>query len=393
MKQENENMLTKFVNNIAASRKWCTYWEINKWNKPAPVDYENDKDFWYNLDANFDIIYACWRVYNWTGNKVYINNPAFLNFYNKSLNDYIHTWKLEADSLLSRPKSLNVDASENKRFTHGYGLTSYVENVPGLVMSADLIAAIYQGNMSYSAILKTIGKINESKLYADRAEKYARHLDMKWWDHNANLYNTHNIDDGIFGKGEGETFCLWFDIIRDNKKLDNTVKNITSRQWNVENASYFPYLLYTNGYWNKAYDYILYCSSPATNRREYPEVSYGVIEGIVKGLMGVNPDAVNKRISTIHRTTTQQTSELKDLPVLGTTLAITHIGNSKTIMRNTGNKTITWRAMFNGNFHNGKANGKTIKINPGKDKQGSNISWFDIELKPGQKIEVTVSGK
>jgi D-lyxose ketol-isomerase len=81
---------------------------------------------------------------------------------------------------------------------------------------------------------------------------------------------------------------------------------------------------------------------------------------------------------------------LKDLPVLGTTITITHIGKTKSIMRNTGNETITWRAMFNGKFDKGRVNGKTVKINSVKDKQGRDISWVDIKLKPGQQIEVTV---
>lgn len=38
----NKNLLTKFVSAIAESRDWCGYWEINKWNRPAPVDYQSD---------------------------------------------------------------------------------------------------------------------------------------------------------------------------------------------------------------------------------------------------------------------------------------------------------------------------------------------------------------
>jgi hypothetical protein len=45
----NKNLLTKFVSAVAESRDWCGYWEIDKWNRPAPVDYKNDQDFWYNL--------------------------------------------------------------------------------------------------------------------------------------------------------------------------------------------------------------------------------------------------------------------------------------------------------------------------------------------------------
>src|SRR4249919_844745 len=32
----NKNMLTLFVKNISASKDWCSYWEINKYGKPAP---------------------------------------------------------------------------------------------------------------------------------------------------------------------------------------------------------------------------------------------------------------------------------------------------------------------------------------------------------------------
>jgi hypothetical protein len=36
LSQENRNMFTLFAKNISASKDWCSYWEINKWGKPAP---------------------------------------------------------------------------------------------------------------------------------------------------------------------------------------------------------------------------------------------------------------------------------------------------------------------------------------------------------------------
>jgi hypothetical protein len=391
MSRQNENMFTKFVSNISESKKWCSYWEINKWDKPCPDDYVNDKDFWYNLNANFDVIYACWRLYNWTGNKMYINDPVFLNFYNKSLNEYIHIWKLEADSLLNRPKGLNIDPLlVNFRNKHGYGLASYVESDTDLAMSMDLIAAIYQGHISYSNILNAIGKTEESKLYAQKAEEYYQHLNTKWWDPTAHLYNTCYKRDSNFVKGEGETFSLWFDIIKDIDKLNYTINNITSRTWNMENTSYFPYLLYINGYWDKAYNYLLFCSNPGTERREYPEVSFGVIEGIVQGLMGVTPDALTRTISTLHRTTNQTISELKNLQVLGTSINITHIGNNKSSMRNNGDEPITWRAMFSGRYSKAQVGKRPLAVKTDKDKQGRDITYVDLLLYPGQQIEITV---
>ena len=50
------NLLHHFAAGISASRDWCSYWEINRENQPAPVDYANDTAFWYNLPANFDVL-------------------------------------------------------------------------------------------------------------------------------------------------------------------------------------------------------------------------------------------------------------------------------------------------------------------------------------------------
>jgi hypothetical protein len=36
---------------------------------------------------------------------------------------------------------------------------------------------------------------------------------------------------------------------------------------------------------------MLLLTNPETKRREYPEVSYGVILGFASGLMGIEPDA------------------------------------------------------------------------------------------------------
>ncbi|MCK7461715.1 MAG: hypothetical protein MZU84_06460 [Sphingobacterium sp.] len=60
----NRNMLDKFARAVSPSRDYCSYWEIDKWNRPAPVDYKSDRDFWYNLTANFDVLDACWRQYS-----------------------------------------------------------------------------------------------------------------------------------------------------------------------------------------------------------------------------------------------------------------------------------------------------------------------------------------
>ena len=64
------NMFRRFAENISASKDWCSYWEINYLNQPAPIDFKNDAEFWYNLPANFDVLDACYRMYLWSETKL-----------------------------------------------------------------------------------------------------------------------------------------------------------------------------------------------------------------------------------------------------------------------------------------------------------------------------------
>ena len=97
----------KFSENISKSKNYATYWEINRYNKPAPVDYQNDKDFWYNLYANFDLIYAIKRLHNWSGNDQYINNQI-QNFISLSLNEYVKEWQIDSNHAKTRNRYMHV---------------------------------------------------------------------------------------------------------------------------------------------------------------------------------------------------------------------------------------------------------------------------------------------
>ncbi|MFT4154547.1 hypothetical protein [Parafilimonas sp.] len=383
----NRNMFTAFIKNISASKDWCSYWEINKYGKPAPEDYRSDSAFWYNLNANFDILTACWKLYLWTGDKDYINSPVFKNFHDKSANEYIDSWVLQADSLLTRPAHPNAAASFNIRdnLQRCRGLPSYSEGVPGLKLGIDLVAALYRGLLSYADILAANGNAVGANLYRGRAVAYQRHIDTYWWDEASGVYNTYYSDKDVFGKNEGETFLLWFDALKDSVRKKKTIEHLLGRQWNVENMSYFPCIFYRNGYWNEAKDYMLLLTNPGTKRREYPEVSYGVILGFVNGLMGIEPDARYNRVTTVYRDNNTATSSVKNVPVLGNLIDVHH-EQGKTAFVNHGKQTVTWRAAFYGLHKQVAVNGKNKKAAADKDNNGQTISYIDTVVKPGEKI-------
>lgn len=392
LSRENRNMFTLFADNISASKNWCSYWEMNKWGKPAPEDYRNDQEFWYNLPANFDVLYASWRLYLWTGDKYYINNPAFVNFQEKTVKDYIDTWVLDADSLLKRPAHPNapVPFKEEDSFHRCRGLPSYSEGVPNLKTGADLVAALYRGLLTYSDILAERGLKKEAAQYAQKAERYRKRLEADWWDAKDGLYYTFYGNDNKFGKEEGEAFLLWFDALKNRERTEKTIAHVASKTWNMELTSYLPYVFYKNGYWDKARDYVLYLSDPSTARREYPEVSFGVVEGVVQGLMGINPDARTGTISTIYKTNGNDNATIKGLSLLHTVIDVTHLNKHQTSLKNAGKKALKWKAMFYGNYKTANVNGREMPLKTETDEQGKKVSFVSIAVQPGKAVTVNL---
>ncbi len=126
----NKNLLTHFVKSISESKQWCGYWEIDKYDRPAPVDYKSDIDFWYNLPANFDLMNAIFRQYLWTGDDIYLNDSSFKKFYARSCTDYVNAWDINKDGIMEGTKGK----------IHYRGIGSYNEDKFGETGN-DLVAA------------------------------------------------------------------------------------------------------------------------------------------------------------------------------------------------------------------------------------------------------------
>jgi len=393
MNRENLNMFTLFTKNISAAKNWCSYWEINKFGKPAPEDYRNDKEFWYNLPANFDVLFATWRLYKWTGNNYYINNPSFVRFQEKTVKEYIDTWVLSADSLLKRPAHLHTPIPYNEQdyFHSCRGLPSYSEGIPNMRTGIDLIAAIYRGLQTYSDILTAKGRYKEAKSYTQKAEHYRKRLEADWWNKKQGHYYLYYTSDGKFVKDGPVPYLLWFNVLKDTSRIKRHMAQIAATRSNVETTSYFPYLFYKNGEWNQARQYLLYLSDPATPRREYPEVSFGVIDGIVQGLMGITPDAQTNTISTLFRSNNKGSATVNHLPILGTTINLSHTSTYQTSIFNSGKKTIKWKAVFSGNHAQASINGTAQITKQETNAQGKATSWVLVNVKPGMHVAVHVN--
>ncbi len=387
--EHNKNMLMKFAENISQSKDWCTYWEINRYNQPAPADYASDSAFWYNLNANFDIIHACLKMYEWTNDKDYLSDSTFTNFYTRSINEYADHWALSPDSVMNRRAHMNIPADYNPSYSFHTcrGLPSYVENFAGLTVGIDLLAALYAGHNAYAKISELNDDASSAKLNAQKALAYRAIIDSCWWDDQNARYNTFWTADKKFFRGEGIPLVLWFGAIDNPERIKASVDDILRQDWNVENLSAFPSILYGLGYNEEAYKYLT--ALPTKPRSNYPEVSFGAIEGIVTGAMGLKPSASDMSIGSLSRVI-DHTTKISNVPVFDGYITLSHTGTEASEIENNTTTDLIWNASFIGNHKTVKSDGKSYPTNVTTDIYGNSISTAQLKLPAGKKLSATI---
>lgn len=396
--KHNWNMFLKFAQNISKEKDYCSYWEINRYNKPAPVDYENDKDFWYNLPANFDVIYNAWRLYKWTGNEEYVKNSDLMNFYELSMNEYVQHWELGYNKVANRERNMHLSKPENGklRFGNKRGIPTYNEGGRGETqLGIDMTASLVAAYDAYSEILKQNEKDQAAKRMAKLAEEEHSFLDDFWWDDEKGSYRSILYADGTFDYfmvGSNQAFqhyVLYFNAISDEEKIKTMVNDYVANydKLIVELKSYLPIIFYENGHSDIANKMIVELCSPQNKRRDYPENSFTVIEHVVRGLMGIEANAQHGTIKTISRLENEKDwAEINNAPVLGVKISVKHEGFSKTTFKNMGELEVHWVPYLKNVGSEVFVNGKRIQA---FKMENGLVSTSAIVVNPGETVVVS----
>lgn len=338
----NKNMLRKFAQAIAESRDFCGFWEINREYRPAPADYKNDGDFWYNLPANFDILDACLRMYRWTGDEEYVKGIDFNHFYTLTTDDYVKQWDADGDGIPERARP------GSRR-----GIPSYDEGreTAGASLMLDLIAIQARGYDSYAALCAHKGDPERAESYAKKAEALRRVISREWWDSAASGFFTAKLRDGGLARpnaGGILGMALYYGGVADEAQLSLSLEqlnNIDPSELNVETMSYYPALFFENGRDRAGYAWLCRLLDPALKRREYPEVSFTAIGCYVENLMGIRPDArTNQIITSPHLLPEHEWAELLHCPVFGGSIGLRYEKGRAAFTNHTG-RTVLWNSL------------------------------------------------
>jgi hypothetical protein len=384
----NKNMIRKFAQNISAARDYCSFWEITKDNTPASVDYTSDNDFWYNLPANFDLLQACWKIFQWTNDRDYIDTYDFNNFYALTVTEYIRAWDNNMDGI-----------PERKEPGSRRGIPSYDERPcydKALVVS-DLIAIQARAFDAYASIHQLKGNNHLYEAYSRKARQLREHFDVNWWDNSNQRFHSALFDNARFdsqsdGLAESGIFPLYYDLIKDGAKADKLLAIIKDCSLEfVEYMTYLPEIFYNYDMNEEAFKHLMKLTDPALERREYPEVAFAVIAAITTGLVGIEPLADQEKVITTARLPKSVTSvKIDHVPVFTGEICVEHIENRITSLINRTGRNITWQAEFAGSTEAILVDGKKAETMFLGSRNSKAFVCVNIQLENGQSARAEV---
>ena len=263
---------------------------------PCPANYRDDSSFWFNLPANFDLLQACVREHLGTGDRTYVDDPAFRYFYEATVSWYIQRWDRDGDGI---PEHRPADGVR--------GLGSYNEDRlgRGSMAGGDLVALQYAAFRSYARLMEWRGNAGEASVFQERARALKARYNTEWWDGSRGRFHGLRLHDGSFSDDsplEAHVLPLLCGLVEDGARIEGALEAmIAAPRPNVEARSYYPAAWYMYGRNEEATAELRALTAPDLPRREYPEVSFSVVGSLVGGLMGVDPDARERVVATLPR--------------------------------------------------------------------------------------------
>jgi hypothetical protein len=393
---ENRNMLGQFAAAVSPGRDWAGYWEIDKFGHPSAADYVSDSDFWYNLPANFDLLDGIVRMWRWTGDETYVNDPSIRRFFDSTATAYVNVWDLQPTRILKRPRIMNQRLSKGK-FVQERGIPSYSEGEDNFNLGTDLLAAEYRAFESLRVVAISRHEGPLARQYANTAKGILDLIENRAWSEKDHHFAGFFSRDGDT-HGSGDAMVLYFGATKDPSHIRAALSRIESTEYlkgiGIEEESYLPQILYRYGKKDVAYRLIMDLTRPDKDRRDYPEVSFSVIGAIVTGMMGMEVVDYGNRERPLLRSMSRlrgasDSAKLSGVRVRDSLVDLEHMGDRRSTLTNRSKKPIYWQATFPGRLPILIVNGHPVHSTISLDESLAPVSWIVAVVPAGGTVSVT----
>ena len=365
LRQHTYNMFRKLAESTHEARDFCMFWEIDKYDRPAPVDYTDDRDFWYNLPANFDLIQACHGEALWTGDRRYLEEPCFTRLAALTFGAYVARWDRDGDGMPDhRPE-------DGRR-----GIASYNEAGRSPRVAGDLPGAMF-------AAYRAAGLENE-------ARKLQQRYLGEWYDAKRGRFYGAKDRNGRFVKKycrEGNFLPVYFGLLDGTPYLRGALEEVRAHgPANVEAKTYFPQLYYGRGFEEDGLRELRELCAPGLKRREYPEVPFAVAGTLINQYLGLTVPEPGL-LQTLSGVPEDDLAAAEGIPVLGTEVLLRQEGQRSTTLRLAGaGQAARWRACFPGNYRALTCNGTRQPALHTRDAAGRAVSYAELEPPAGGEM-------
>ena len=392
---QNRNMLGRFAAAVSQDRDWAGFWEIDRFGHPSTADYVSDRDFWYNLPANFDLLDSIVRMWHWTGDKSYVSDPSIQRFFDSTATAYVHAWDLQPDRILKRSRIMNQRLSKGQ-FVQQRGIPSYSEGQVNFNIGTDLLAAEYRAFESLRVVATSRHQVRLAQRYGNTANGILDLIENKAWSQQDSRFM------GFFSRdagwhGSGDAMVLYFGATKNPGHIRAALSHIESEDYlkniGIEEESYLPQTLFRYGEKDAAYRIIMDLTRPDKDRRDYPEVSFSVIGAIVTGMMGIEVvDDGNRNRSLIHSISRLRSAsdraKLSGVRVRDNLVDLEHVGDRRSTLTNRSKAPIYWQATFPGRLPILIVNGRAVRSSISLDESLAPVSWIVAVVPTGGTVSV-----
>ena len=385
--RENLAMLRQFASHQTEARGWFTLWEINYDGSAMACDYRDDQHFWRNTAGMFDLIHGAYRQYLWTANPALVEDPILHGFYSRTVNEFVAAHDRDGNGIV-----------EGQAAT-GWGIACTYNEMPGIVLaeSADSLGTQRRAFDAYARFLQARGDHAGAEGWAAKAERLRRIFNDTWYDVAAGRYRIGLDHPGrrpVTGFGyetswfipytglcePGACATAYLDFIHDRFQAKPSP--------NIEAWTYLPDVFYS---WNQKERGWRYFRHVLDSRSRYPEVSFTVISHIATRILGIEPDAPRRAVTTLGRLPAEVAwAQLDHVPVGGNNILVRHEdGNRTTTLVNHAGPDLTWEALFPGE-HAVLLVDDAPQTPTAKAMNGTRISGVTLKVKTGQRRTVKV---